>query len=154
MVTTRRQECGLDKVRNTVKRPRSAFDAQKNPYTLTTYPTEEQQKNSVENAKPSPIILPVRSSHPTKLKLSSVQNQEDLTGKLAPSFKCHWCKRVVGKENEANHMEKVHKDDSSGPGHMVEKVPSNKEKMDGGEEAAEGAQSVKIPNFDFQLVIL
>jgi hypothetical protein len=52
-----------------------------------------------------------------------------LTGKLAQSFKYHLCKGVVRKENEANHMEKVHKDDSSDPGYMVEKVPSYKIKM-------------------------
>jgi hypothetical protein len=122
LVTTRHQECGLDKVRNTAKRPRSAFDAHENPHTLTTSPPEEPLKDSVENAKPSPITLPVRSSNPTKLKLSSVQSQEDLTGKLAPSFKGHLCKKVVSQENEANHVKKVHKDDSSDSEYLMEKV--------------------------------
>jgi hypothetical protein len=78
LAITRRQVCELDKVRNTVKRPRPAFDAHENPHTLTTSPPEEPLQNSVENTKPSPIILPVRSSNPTKLKLSYVKNQKDL----------------------------------------------------------------------------
>jgi hypothetical protein len=67
LMTSSRQECGLDKVRNTIKRPRSALDAHENPHTLTTSPPEELPQNSVENTKPSTIILPVRSSNPTKL---------------------------------------------------------------------------------------
>ena len=122
LAITRRQMCELDKVRNTVKRPRSAFDAHENPHTFTTSPPEEPLKNFVANAKPSPIILPVKSSNPTKLKLSSVQVQEELTGKLDPSFECHLSKRVVGKENEANHMEKVDKDDPSNSEYLMKEV--------------------------------
>jgi hypothetical protein len=87
LVTNRRQECGLDKIRTTVKRPRSAFDGHKDPHTLTTSPPEEPLKNTAEDVTPSQIHQQVRSSNPTKLKLSSVKDQEDLTGKLAPSFK-------------------------------------------------------------------
>jgi hypothetical protein len=101
----RRQVCDRDKVRNAVKRPGSVFDAHENPHTLTTYLPEESLQPS-ETAKPSPIILPVRSSNPARLKLPSVQDQDDLTETLAPQ-----------------HMEKVHKDDSSDSEYMLEKVP-------------------------------
>jgi hypothetical protein len=118
LVTNRRQESGLDKV----KRPRSAFDAQENPYTLTTPPPEEPSKNHDVVIKPSPIILPIRSLNPTKLKLPYVQSKEDWTEKLVTSFEGHWYKRVISLENEANHMKKVHKDDSSDSKHLVETV--------------------------------
>jgi hypothetical protein len=111
LVITRRKMRDMDKVKNAVKRPGSAFEAHENPYTLTTYPPEESLQPS-ENAKQSPIILPVRSSNPTKLKLYSVHDQDDLTATLAPQ-----------------HTEKVHKDDSSDSEHMKEKDPSYKLKM-------------------------
>ena len=50
--------------------------------------------------------------NPTKLELASVQDQDDLTVTLAPQ-----------------HMEKVHKNDSSDSEYRVEKVPSYKLKM-------------------------
>ena len=58
-----------------VEESRTTFDAHENPYTLTTSPPEEPFKNHVVDTKPSPIILPVRSSNPTKLKLSYVQTK-------------------------------------------------------------------------------
>jgi hypothetical protein len=112
LVITRRQVCDMDKVKTAVKRPGSAFEAHENPHTLTTYPPEESLQPS-ENAKPSPIILPVRSLNLTKLKLPSVQDQGDLTVTLA-----------------TQHMEKVHEDDSNDSEYMVENVPSYKSKMD------------------------
>ena len=36
LVITRRQVCDMDKVRNAVKRPGSAFDAHGNPHTIST----------------------------------------------------------------------------------------------------------------------
>jgi hypothetical protein len=126
LVNTRRQENGLDKVRNTAKRPRSAFDAHENPHTLTTFPPEEPLKNHVVHTKPSLITFPVKSSNPTKLKLSDVQSKEDWTGTLTTSFKDHLHKRDISLENEANHMKKVHKDDSSDSEHLVETVKKSK----------------------------
>jgi hypothetical protein len=41
LVINRRQVCDLDKVRNTAKRPRPAFNTNENPHTLTTPPPEE-----------------------------------------------------------------------------------------------------------------
>jgi hypothetical protein len=119
LVITRRQVCDMDKVQTAVKRPGSAFE---NPHTLTTYPPEESLQPS-ENAKPSPIILPVRSLNPTKLKLPSVQNQGDLTVTLA-----------------TQHMEKVHEDDSNDSEYMVEKVPSYKLTM--------GARTIKNRKYE------
>jgi hypothetical protein len=64
LVTARRQVRDLDKVRNTVKRPKTAFDAHENPHTPTTSPPEEPFQPS-ENAEPSPTtrkVPPVKSS--------------------------------------------------------------------------------------------
>jgi hypothetical protein len=41
---------------------------------------------------------------------------------VRPTFQYQLCNKVVRKENEANHMKKVHKDDSSGSEYQVEKV--------------------------------
>jgi len=129
----------------------------------STSPREEPTQPSADDESSSiPIkVLPVRSasiakpkphslftSNPTKLKLSSVQDQEDGTDKLSrrkfstlklhltsqhkgkpipmnlSTLKCHLCKRNVRKENEAKHMEKVHKDESSDSEYEVEKVLS------------------------------
>jgi hypothetical protein len=54
LVTTKRQVCDLDKVRNTVKRPRPAFDAHENPHTFTTTPTAR----TVLSVRSSPIPIP------------------------------------------------------------------------------------------------
>jgi hypothetical protein len=58
LMITRHQVCDMDKVKTAVKRPGSAFEAHETPHTLTTNPPEEPLQPS-ENAKPSPIILPV-----------------------------------------------------------------------------------------------
>ena len=127
LVTTRRQKYELDKVRCPVKRPRPAFDAHEDPQILTTSPPEEPLQ-PFGNTKPLPIPHSPDISNTAKLKLSSVQDQEDLTEKLAPqhkgkpTFECHLCKRVVRQENEATHMKKVHKDDSSDSEYLMEKV--------------------------------
>jgi hypothetical protein len=112
LVFARRQVCDLDKVMNTVKRPRLAYNTDENPYTLTTsFPEELLQL--------SPILHSPKVSNTANLKLYSVQDQGDLTETLdpqhngRPNCQYHLCKEVVMKENEANHMKKVHKDDSS-----------------------------------------
>jgi hypothetical protein len=48
----------MDKVKTAVKRLGSVFKAHETPHTLTINPPEESLQPS-ENAKPSPIILPV-----------------------------------------------------------------------------------------------
>jgi hypothetical protein len=101
LVITRHQVCNIDEVETAVKRPGSTFEAHETPHTLTTSPPETILQPP-ENAEPSPIILPVRSLNPTKLKLISVQDQEDLTATLDPQ-----------------HMEKAHRDDSSDHKHRV-----------------------------------
>jgi hypothetical protein len=94
---------------STVRRPRLAFDAHKNTHTPTTSLSEEHFQHSA-NAEQSPTtrkVAPVESSSIFKprphspsssnlAKLSSIQDQEDQPEELAPQ-----------------HMEKVHKDDSS-----------------------------------------
>jgi hypothetical protein len=102
LVITRHQEYDMNKVRYAVKRPGASFEAHENPHSLTTFPPEESLQAS-ENAQPSPT---------TKLRQSSVRDQDDLTETMAPQ-----------------HMEKVHKDDSSESEYMVETVPSYKLKM-------------------------
>ena len=111
LVITQRQVCDKDRIRNAVKRPGSAFDDHENPHTPTTNLTEKSPQPS-EMAKPSPIVLPVRSSSLPRLKLPSVQDQDDLTETLAPQ-----------------HMGKVHKGASSDSEYIVEKVPSYKSEM-------------------------
>jgi hypothetical protein len=95
LVTTRNQVCDMDIVKTAVKRPGSIFEAKETPHTFTKSPPEESLQLP-GNADPSPIIFPVRSLNPTKLKLISVQDQDDLTATLAPQY-----------------MEKIHKGDSS-----------------------------------------
>jgi hypothetical protein len=95
LMITRHQVCDMDTVKTAVKRHGSVFKAHETPHNPIKYPPEESFQ-PFEKAKPSPIILPVRALNQTKLKLPSVQDQDDLTATLAPQY-----------------MEKVHKDDSS-----------------------------------------
>ena len=78
LVTTRRQVRDLDKVRNTAKRPKPAFDAHENPHTPTTRKVPPVETSSI--FKPTPHS-PASSN---LAKPSSVQDQEDPTEKLAP----------------------------------------------------------------------
>jgi hypothetical protein len=48
LAIVKRQMCGLDRVRNTVKRPRSVFDAHENPHTLATSPIEQVKSPKTE----------------------------------------------------------------------------------------------------------
>ena len=89
----------------------SVVKAHETPHTPTASPPEESPQ-LFEKAEPSPTPLPVRSLNRTKLKMSSVQDQDDLTATLAPQ-----------------HMEKVHKDDSSDYKHEVENTPFYKLKL-------------------------
>jgi hypothetical protein len=140
LVTDKRQENGLDKV----NRPRSAFNAHENPHTLTTLPPEEPSKSHDVDDTPSPTILPIRSLKTTRKKPPHVQNKEDLTGKSVTSLEGHWYKRVTCLENEANHMKKVHKDDSSDSEHLVETVKKKKyEVLDETSDNRHGCQGRK-----------
>jgi hypothetical protein len=101
LMITRHHVWDINKAQTAIKRPRSAFETHETTHTLTTY-TPGKSFQPSQNAMPSPIIFQVRSLNPTKLKLPSVQDQDDLTVTLAPQ-----------------HMEKVHKDDSSDNEDMV-----------------------------------
>jgi hypothetical protein len=107
LVANKRQQNGPDKV----TRPRPAFNAHKNPHTLMTLPPDEPPKNHDVDDKPSPTFLPIRSL-----------NKQDLTENPVTNLEDHWYKRVTSMENEANHMKKVHKDDSSDSARLVETV--------------------------------
>jgi hypothetical protein len=48
LAIVKRQMCGLDRVRNTVKRPRSALDAHENPHTLATSPIDQMKSPKME----------------------------------------------------------------------------------------------------------
>ena len=111
LVTTSHQVCDMDTVKTAVKRPGSVLEANETPHTFRTSPLEKSPQLP-ENADPSPIILAVRSLNPTKLKLTSVQDQDDLTATMAPQY-----------------MEKVHKGDSSDYEPKMEKNPSYKLEM-------------------------
>jgi hypothetical protein len=114
LMITRHQECNIDEGETAVKRPGSTFEAHETPHTLTTSPPETTLQPP-ENVEPSPIILSARSLNPTKLKLISAQDQEDLTTTLAPQ-----------------RMEKVHRVESSDHEHGVGKGPPYKLEMDMG----------------------
>ena len=111
LVTNKRQENGLD----VADRPKSAFNTNENPHTLLQLPPEEPPKNHDVNDTPSPTSSPIRSLQ-----------EQDLTEKSVTSLEDHWYKRVTILENEANHMKKVHKDDSSDSKHLVETVKKEK----------------------------
>jgi hypothetical protein len=111
LVTTRHQVCDMDTVKTAVKRPGSVFKAHGTPHTFIKSPPEESLQLP-GNADSPPTIFPVRSLNQTKLKLTSVQDQDDLTATLAPQ-----------------HMEKVHKGDSSAYELKMEKNPPYKLEM-------------------------
>ena len=129
LVFARRQVCYLDEVMNTVKRPSLTYKSYENPHTLTTSLLKEPLQLS-------PILRSPKVSNPANLKLSSAQDQGDLPETLdpqhngEPQFQYHLYKEVVMKENEANHMKKVHKDDSSDSEYLVEKVLLYRMEMD------------------------
>ena len=106
LVTTRHRVCDMDTVKTVVKRPGSVLKAHETQHTITQSPPEESLQLP-GNADPSPTIFPIRSLNRTKLKLTPVQDQDDLTATLAPQY-----------------MEKVHKGDSSDCELKVEKNPS------------------------------
>jgi hypothetical protein len=111
LMITRHQVCDMDSIKTVVKRHGSVVKAHETPHNPTASPPEESLQIFEKN-EPSPTLLQVRSLNRTKLKLSSVQNQDDLTATLAPQ-----------------HMEKVHKDDSSDYEHEVKNAPLYKLKM-------------------------
>ena len=95
LMITRHQVREMDSIKTVVKRHGFVVKAHETPHTPTASPPEESLQ-LFEKAEPSPTLLQVRSLNRTKLKMSSVQDQDDLTATLAPQ-----------------RMEKVHKDDSS-----------------------------------------